>query len=318
MVPIGHAGDGGGSIRIPASACGLVGLKPTRGRVSLGPAEGEAWSGLVARHVLTRSVRDCAAVLDILAGAMPGDPYAAAPPTRAFRDEIGADVGRLRVGLRASTVPGELVTVDAACAAAATDAAVLLEALGHDVTDDSPAALDEVELVDVFLTIMAVATARDVERLAAIAKRAIGPDDVEPFTWAQSEAGRVVSATDFAAALERASGWSRRMAQWWDTGAGGFDVLLTPTMAALPAPLGQIRGDDPEGAVVAAIPYAAFTVPSNVTGQPAISVPLAWHDGLPVGVQLTAASGREGVLLRVAAQLEAARPWAGQRPPITA
>jgi amidase len=318
MVPVGHAGDGGGSIRIPASACGLVGLKPSRGRVSLGPAEGEAWSGLVTRHVLTRSVRDCAAVLDLLAGAMPGDPYAAAPPARPYRDELRADVGRLRVGVRASSVPGDLVSVDAACAAAATDAAALLEALGHDVTDASPAALDEVELVEVFFTIMAVATARDVERLAALAGRAIGPDDVEPFTWAQSEAGRAVAATDFASAIERASAWSRRMACWWDAGAGGFDVLLTPTMAALPARLGEIRGDDAEGAVVAAIPYAAFTVPSNVTGQPAISVPFTWHDGLPIGVQLVAATGREDVVLRLAAQLEAAQPWAGHRPPITA
>jgi amidase len=318
LVPVGHAGDGGGSIRIPASACGLVGLKPTRGRVSLGPTEGEVWSGLVARHVLTRSVRDSAAVLDLIAGAMPGDPYAAAPPTRPFRDEVGAEVSRLRVGVRAATVPGELVAVDPACIAAATEAGALLESLGHDVTYDAPAALDELELVDVFLTIVATATARDVERLAAVAGRAVRPDDVEAFTWAQYEAGRAISATDHIAAVERASAWSRRMARWWAADGDAFDVLLTPTMAAPPAPLGRIRSEDAEGAILEATPYVAFTVPSNVTGQPAMSVPFAWHHGLPIGVQLVAASGREDVLLRVAAQLERARPWTDRRPVITA
>ncbi|MFI5053504.1 MAG: amidase [Acidimicrobiia bacterium] len=318
MVPVGHAGDGGGSIRTPASACGLVGLKPTRGRVSLGPAEGEVWAGLVVRHALTRSVRDSAAVLDVISGAMPGDPYAAEAPARPFVDEVGADPGRLRIGVRSTTVPGELIPVDAACVTAASEAAALLESLGHDVVEDAPPALDEVELVVHFLTVLATSTARDVDRLEAVAGRAVGPDDVEPYTWAQSEAGRAVTSAGYLAAVEGLSGWTRRMARWWTVEGDGFDVLLTPTVAAPPASIGTIRGSDADGAVSAAIPYAAFTVPFNVTGQPAISVPLATPDALPIGVQLVAATGREDVLLRVAGQLEAARPWAGRRPPIGA
>jgi amidase len=255
-------------------------------------------------------------VLDIISGAVAGDPYVAAPPARAVRDEVGSDPGRLRIGVRASTVPGDLVPVDERCVAAALDAATLLEELGHAVVEDSPHALDEAELVVHFLTILATSTARDLERLGVVAGRAVGPDDVEPYTWAQSEAGRAVTSTDYLAALEGLATWTRRVARWWDV--DGFDLLLTPTVAAPPALIGTIRGDDADGAIVAAVPYAAFTVPFNVTGQPAISVPLLAPDPLPIGVQLVAAAGREDVLLRVAAQLEAARPWAGHRPPIRA
>ena len=140
--------------------------------------------------------------------------------------------------------------------------------------------------------------------------RDLGPGDVEPVTWAQAELGRAVTADAYLDAVESLRAWSRRVARWWDPDDGGFDLLLTPTMAKPPAPLGEIRGDDAEGAIFAATPYAAFTVPFNVTGQPAMSVPLSWADGLPIGVQLVAATGREDLLFRVAAQLEAARPWA--------
>src|SRR5262249_18347953 len=146
-VPFAHAGDGGGSIRIPASACGLFGLKPTRGRVSLGPDEGEAWAGLVVRHVLTRSVRDSAAALDVLAGAEPGDPYAAAPPLRPFLDEVGSDPGRLRIGMMSAVSPAGLVEVDPACIAAVHDAGTLLEALGHRVEPAYPEPLDDLALL---------------------------------------------------------------------------------------------------------------------------------------------------------------------------
>ncbi len=320
MVPIAHAGDGGGSIRIPASACGLFGLKPTRGRVSLGPLEGEAWAGMVVRHAVTRSVRDSAAVLDVIAGPMPGDPYAAAEPTEPFLAAVGSDPGRLRIGVRATTAPGGLCEVDPACVAAATEAATLLESLGHRVEESAPPPIDDIELVTNFLTVLAASVARDVDRLAAIAGRAIEPGDVEPYTWAQAELGRTVIAADYVAAIESLSAWTRRMARWWQPApeGDGFDLLLTPTVAAPPAPLGTIRGDDADGAVIAAIPYAAFTVPFNVTGQPAASVPLHWADGLPVGVQLVAASGREDLLISVAAQLETARPWADRRPSVFA
>jgi len=328
MVPVAHGGDGGGSIRIPASACGLFGLKPTRGRVSLGPDDGEAWAGLVARHVVTHTVRDSAAMLDVLAGAAPGDPYSAAPPVRPFADEVGADPGALRVGVMSTRAPAGLVPVAPACTAAADDAAALLESLGHTVEFASPAPLDDLALLVHFATVLAASTAYDVRKLGAVAGRDLTADDVEPVTWAQSEAGRAVTAAAYLDAVESLRAWSRRMAEWWEPAAGpadptgGFDLLLTPTMTRPPAPLGEIRGDDADGAIFAAAPYAAFTVPFNVTGQPAMSVPLWWSDDgstdLPIGVQLVAATGREDLLVRVAAQLEAARPWIDRRPPMHA
>jgi amidase len=319
MVPFAHAGDGGGSIRIPASACGLFGLKPTRGRVSLGPDDGEAWAGLVARHVVTRSVRDSAAVLDAIAGRVLGDPYAAAPPNRPFLDEVGADPGSLRIGHMQTQSPAGLVDVDLECVTALRDATVVLRKVcGHTVEYAYPDALDDIELLVHFTTVLAASTAFDLRRLAATAGRALGPDDVEPFTWAQAELGRAVTAEAYIEAVEALRAWSRRVVRWWEPDGGGFDLLLTPTMARPPAPLGEIRGDDPDGALVMATPYAAFTVPFNVTGQPAMSVPLWWKDGLPIGVQLVAAPGREDLLFRVAAQLENARPWIDRRPTVHA
>jgi amidase len=319
MVPFAHAGDGGGSIRIPASACGLFGLKPTRGRVSLGPDAGESWAGLVARHVVARSVRDSAAALDAIAGAVPGDPYAAAPPARPFADEVGADPGRLRIGTLILNSPGGLAEVDPVCTDAATDAATLLEQeCGHRVESAYPEPLDDLALLVHFTTVLAASTAYDLRTLGTMVGRDLGPSDVEPVTWAKAELGRAVTADAYLDAVESLRAWARRVARWWDPDDGGFDLLLTPTMAKPPAPLGEIRGDDADGAILAATPYAAFTVPFNVTGQPAMSVPLSWADGLPIGVQLVAATGREDLLFRVAAQLEAARPWAPRRPPVFA
>jgi amidase len=318
MVAFAHAGDGGGSIRIPASACGLFGLKPTRGRVSLGPDDGEAWAGLVARHVLTRTVRDSAAVLDVLAGAEPGDPYSAAPPARPFLEEVGADPGALRIGVMSTSSPAGLVEVDPACTAAAEDAAALLAELGHRVESASPEPLDELALLVHFTTVLAASTAFDLRKLATVAGRELTADDVEPVTWTQAELGRAIPADAYLEAVESLRAWARRMARWWTPGGGGFDLLLTPTMARPPARLDEIRGADAEGALIAATPYAAFTVPFNVTGQPAVSVPLHWADGLPIGVQLVAATGREDLLFRIAAQLEDARPWIDRRPPVHA
>jgi amidase len=324
MVAVGHAGDGGGSIRIPASACGLFGLKPTRGRVSLGPDLGEAWAGLVVRHAVTRSVRDSAAVLDVIAGPMPGDPYYAPPPTRPFAAEVGADPGRLRIGLR-TTAPAAMAATDPECEAAATDAAELLTSLGHEVVEASPAALDDDALMVHFTTVLTTGVVHDVEELAAALGRAVTPDDVEPLTWSYYEAGLQNTAIQYLDALNAAHRWSRMAAAWWaptSAGGEGFDLLLTPTMAEPPPVIGDVVGtaEDPWHGMARATAFACYTAPFNVTGQPAMSVPLRWEASrnLPVGVQLVAEYAREDLLLRVASQLEAARPWADRRPVVHA
>jgi amidase len=325
MVPLGHGGDGGGSIRIPASMCGLFGLKPSRGRMSVGPDEGEAWAGLVARHVITRTVRDSAAVLDLLQGPMPGDPYSAPAPRRPYLDEVGAPPGRLRIGIR-TTAPSSLAETHPACVAATEDAAQLLESLGHTVEAAAPAAFDDLTLIGAFATITNACLVHDLRALARTAGRDIGPDDVEPATWAQYEAGLAITAGGYLDALADAHAWTRRLAAWWSgdepgSEEPGFDLLLTPTLAQPPPLIGALRGtaEDPLSALADALPYAIFTAPFNVSGQPAMSVPLRWSDGgLPAGVQLVADHYREDLLLRVAGQLERARPWAERRPPVHA
>jgi len=326
MVPLGHAGDGGGSIRIPSSACGLFGLKPTRGRVSLGPDIGEAWAGLVQRHVLTRSVRDSAAVLDALQGPMPGDPYFAPPPAHPFLTDVGADPGTLRIGIR-TTAPMGLAKTHPTCAAAAEDAARTLESLGHHVEEASPAALDEAELFALFFSLLTTHVVLDVRELGAMSGQSVGPDDVEPLTWMYYEQGLQVTAIQYLEAVNGTHAWSRRVAEWWEPhdrgrgGRNGFDLLLTPTMAEPPPQIGDVLStkDDIERGMLRATAFATYAAPFNVTGQPAMSVPLSWtHDGLPIGVQLVAPYAREDVLLRVAAQLETARPWVDRHPPVHA
>jgi amidase len=319
MVPLAHGGDGGGSIRIPASMCGLFGLKPTRGRVSLGPGDGGAWGGLVVRHVITRSVRDSAAVLDVLAGAMLGDPYAAAPAARPFLEEVGAEAGRLRIGVR-TAAPGGLADVATDCVDAVADAVAALELLGHDVEPAAVDAIDDLAALGAFTVIQATSVAHDVDRLAARSGREVGPDDVESLSWSLCTVGRTISAAAYVEALETARAWSRRMARWWARDGGGFDLLLTPTMAEPPPRLGEMDSDarDASRALGRMVPFGVFTAPFNITGQPAMSVP-TWRAGtLPIGVQLVAATGREDLLLRVAAQLEGARPWTGRVPGVFA
>jgi amidase len=314
MVPLGHAGDGGGSIRIPASMCGLFGLKPARGRVSLGPAEHEAWNGLVMRHVVTRSVRDSAAVLDVLEGYMRGDWYSAPPPARSYVDEVGADPGRLRIGMRRSAPLG-LATVDPECVAAVDDTARLLESLGHSVVEAAPEALDDGALLETFGTVMLASLRADMADVEDAIGRPVTPDDMEPATWASFEAGGAIDAGSYLRALTRMQAWARRAIAWWFD--GGFDLVLTPTCAEPPPVLGDLT--DPETGGSRLLPFVLFTAPFNVTGQPAMSVPLATSaSGLPLGVQLVGAPYREDVLIRVAAQLEQATPWADRRPPVHA
>jgi amidase len=318
LVAAAHANDGGGSIRIPASHCGLVGLKPSRGRVSLAPDFGDVMSGLVAELAVTRSVRDTAAILDAVHGPAPGDPYAAPPPLRPYVDELGADPGRLRVGLMTAPPGGQFAT-HPECVTAAEYAAALLEELGHDVERSYPNELDDPDQVASFLVRWTGGIDWNLKYWSAVLGRELGPDDVEPSTWALAEQGRSHSAGDLLRTMEHAQVSSRRIAAWW--GDDGFDLLLTPTCAEPPPRLGEFDAppDNPLAPIMRAIPFATFTSTFNVTGQPAISLPLhQTPDGLPVGIQLVAAYGREDVLLRVAAQLEQVRPWADRTPPVHA
>ena len=314
MVPVGHAGDGGGSIRIPASMCGLFGLKPTRGRVSLGPAEHEAWAGLVMRHVVTRTVRDSAAVLDVLQGYMTGDWYTAPPPARRYADEVGAKPEKLRIGVR-TTAPLGLATVDPECIAAVDDAARLLESLGHFVVEAAPPALDDGALLETFTTVMLASLRADMSDVEDVIGRAVTPGDMEPTTWSNLQAAAAIDAGSYVRSLTKMQGWARRAIAWWLD--DGFDLVLTPTLAEPPPKLGDLT--DPETGGSRLLPFVLFTAPFNVTGQPAMSVPLATStSGLPIGVQLVAAPYREDLLFQVAGQLEHERPWADRRPQVHA
>lgn len=317
MVPVAHGNDMGGSIRIPASACGLVGLKPSRGRTTLGPDFGEFWWALTHEHVLARSVRDTAGVLDAVAGPAPGDPYTAPPFRRPLLEEIGASPGRLRIGFR-SRLPGGEGEAHSDCRAAVEEAARLLESLGHDVSGGSPEALDEAEHLGAVLTVFSVAITREIDRWSARIGRTIGKEDIEPINWFSTEMGRRVSAAEYVAATETLERYSRKLCEWWTS---GFDVLLTPTLGEPPPLLGTLSTTAAEPIEVMARwgRFAPFTVPFNVTGQPAISLPLHWNrDGLPIGVQLVAPYGREDLLVRLAAQLEQALPWSQRWPGVRA
>lgn len=315
MVAVAHANDGGGSIRIPASECGLVGLKPTRARTTLGPDIGDIRGGIVCEHVLTRSVRDTAAILDSVGGPASGDPYVAPVPVRPYIEEVGSDPGRLRVGLMTSLVGGE---VHPDCLEAATETARLLESLGHHVEAAHPQALDEADFTGNFITLWAIGNAADIDYWGRMYGRQLRQEEMEPLTWSLVEMGRSFSGPQYLAALDWLQAWSRRVQLWWEH---GFDLLLTPTIAEPPPPLGQFDSppDNPLAALFRAGALVPFTPQFNVTGQPAISLPLAWNgDGLPIGSQLVAPYGREDLLLRVAAQLEQARPWEDRRPRVHA
>jgi amidase len=313
MVALAHANDGGGSIRIPASACGLVGLKPSRGRISAGPDMGELVGGFAMEGVLSRTVRDTAAVLDLIAGSMPGDPYAAPPFTRPLAVEVGTPPGTLRVGLL-TRAPGGMRPLHADCVAAAEDVARLLESLGHRVEASHPEALDDPEALQQFSLIFSTQLAHTVELVSGLIGRALGPEDVDPLNWTMLEFGRSCSALQYLGASTWVDAFRRRMATWW---ASGFDLLVSPTLPEPPPPLGHFTPsrDNPVDTGMRASLFGCFTIPFNMTGQPAVSLPLGWSgDGLPIGVQLAAPYGREDLLVRVAAQLEAARPWVDRRP----
>jgi amidase len=311
LVAAAHATDIAGSIRIPAAQCGLVGLKPTRGRVVSGRT-GDYAVGMNTEGVLTRTVRDTAGLLDAIAERSSSGPWPAPPLPAPLVDDVGADPGRLRVGLCERAFNG--VDVDGDCAAAATDAARLLEQLGHDVEEDAPATLFEPELLAGARALLATHAAAELDAWSARLGRTLAEADVEPLTWQMVEQGRAVSGAAVLALLERQHELAARASSWWRSPAGdGYDVLVTPATAEPGPPLGAYKQGYTPGRA------GAFTRVFNVTGQPALSLPLGWpDDGMPRGVQLVAAYGREDVLVRLAAQLEAAAPWAHRRPSISA
>ena len=315
IVAVGHANDGGGSIRVPASECGLVGLKPSKGRVSQSPLIGESWNGATIDGCITRTVRDTAAVLDSISGYEPGDPYTAPPFARPLVDEVGVDPGRLRIGVLDRS---PMVASHPDCEAAVAAAAKLLSSLGHDVDDSSPAALADPAFPDRFVTLVSAATAHDLRLIEDILGRPLVEGDLEPDNEFYGAMGRSVSAVDYLLTLTALNTWCREMLSWWlpTDRSAGHDLLLTPVIATPPPLIGYLSG--PEGGLRVR-DMLQFTAQFNVSGQPAISLPLHWSaNGLPVGVQLVAAYGREDVLVRVAAQLEAAQPWSSRRPPVSA
>ncbi|MEO1059505.1 MAG: amidase, partial [Actinomycetota bacterium] len=310
MVPIANASDGGGSIRIPASCCGLVGLKTSQGRISLGPERDE--SGLSVAFCVSRTVRDSARLLDAVHGPGVGDTVIAPPPTRPFADEVGADPGQLRIGLLDHHPLGAPISPDVVDAARA--GATMLEGLGHHVEPGFPDVLTDAGFTERFMAMWAVNMATGIAGMGDMIGRELTADDVEPVNWAQAEFAKQVTGPQYARSLAAVVQYRRAMHQWW---ADGWDLLLTPTLAEPPVRIGEhdaVDGD-PLAPMRRAGQFVTFTPPFNASGQPAISLPLYWNDdGLPIGVQLVAAYGREDLLLSVAAQLEAAHPWADRHP----
>lgn len=314
LVPAAHANDGGGSIRIPASCCGLFGLKPTRGRVPLGPDLGDVMGGLVAEHAVTRSVRDSASLLDAVAGPEAGDPYAAPPPARPFAQEAALSPGKLRIGFSAKAPTG--VPVHADCVRAMEDAAKLCVELGHEVDESAPDINGELYL-DVFIKIWAAGVTWSVALAERETKRTASANDFEPLTWALVEMGRKISGPEYLLAWTALQGLSRQIARFFEK----HDLWLTPTLALPPVPLGHFDSppSNPLAGLWRATEFVAFTPFANITGQPAMSVPLFWNaEGLPIGTHFMGRFGDEATLFRLAAQLETARPWAKMRPPICA
>ncbi len=310
MVPLAHATDGGGSIRIPASCCGLFGLKPSRGRISFAPHLGDVNGGLVNEHVVTRSVRDSAAVLDILAGPQLGDPYTAPTQTSRYIGELDAPTRQLRIGYatRHVTTDGTIVDSHPDCIAAVAHAAGLLAKQGHQVEPAEIEALRDPEWVPRFLTIWIVGVATSLDEASRNLGRRIEPHETERLTWALGELGRMITGPGYADAWRWIHRQSRKIAEFWTT----YDLWLTPTVTEPPPLLGTFRSpdDDPLAGILRAGDFAPFTAPFNATGQPACSLPLYRNAaGLPIGVQLVAAYGREDLLLRTAAQLEAVQPF---------
>jgi amidase len=310
MVPIAHANDGGGSTRIPAACCGLVGLKPQRGRISLGPEIGHSF--LVADGVLTRTVRETAEVLDVLHGPTLGDMTWAPPPAEPFAESAARRPGRLKIAM-SSLSPVPDAVVDPVAVQAVQDAAALLESLGHEIVEADPP-WARPELAAVFTASFGPAACTQIKLAEMLAGRAATADDMEPLSWALYELCKNINSIDALLAEFQLHGVGRDLV----TFVGQYDVLLTPSLAEAPLPLGTLNPldeDDPMGTFTRSGLFTPFTPPCNISGQPAISLPLyEREDGLPLGVQLIGQPAREDALLALAAQLEDAQDWSERRP----
>ncbi|MCY3547431.1 MAG: amidase [Gemmatimonadetes bacterium] len=332
IVPMAGGGDGAGSIRMPASCCGLFGLKPTRGRIPPGPRDAEPWRGSVAEHVLTRSVRDSAAMLDATHGAEPGAPYRIEPPAAPFAHEVDADPGRLRVAWTTEPIVGSTLP-SADCVQAVAETAELLEELGHHVTETAPR-IDGRAFARAFMHMVAGEVGAEFEDLAQILGRRPRRTELEPLTWALGLVSGAVSSRELAVSLRTLERAGKAIGQFFTD----YDVLLTPTVATPPPKIGalppsrfehlQLRlvGALGSGRLIkagrlleriadSAFEYTPWTPVFNISGQPAMSVPLHWNGaGLPIGVHFVARAGDEATLLLLAGQLERARPWFDRTP----
>ena len=316
VVPLAHANDGGGSIRIPASCNGLVGLKPSRDRVPTGPDYGDPLCGLACEFVVSRSVRDSAALLDLVAGADVGAPGMLAPPTQSYREQLKTSPGKLRIAWTTTPASGAKIAPD--CEQAVHGTVRLLEGLGHTLVEDRPHYDWEVFLANVHVIWTAFTTAM-VDAAGAALGRKPSLDNLEAVTLACYEDGKRYSAADLVNAMGYNNVLSRQIGKFFQN----YDVLVTPTIARPPAPLGELNQNRQDMTATEwtrqVFSYVPFTPAFNSTGQPAISLPLHWNaNGLPIGVQFVGRFGDEATLLRLAAQLEQAQPWAGKRPPVHA
>ncbi|MHA6493287.1 amidase [Pseudomonas borbori] len=310
MVPAAHGNDGGGSIRIPASCCGLVGLKPTRARNSLAPDFGELLGGLLDEHVLTRTVRDSAALLDATHGAVPGDPYRAPPMSGLFLNEVTRQPGRLRIAFSRVDPAGRPLHPD--CIAAVEQTAKLLESLGHSVEEAQPQ-IEHESFVGAFTTMWFSGIAFAVELMSMQLGRPPQAGELEGLTRAVHQRGLTVSAVEFQLSELVLQQVGREMARFHQT----YDCWLTPTLATPPLRNGvvDVQQEDLEKAYAPIVDYSPFTAIHNASGQPAVSLPLHWNaEGLPIGVMLSAGFGEEALLFRLAGQLEQAKPWKDRRP----
>ncbi len=310
IVPVAHATDGGGSVRVPAACCGLVGLKVSQGRITGAPMRDE--TNLGVELAVSRTVRDTAIMLDIAQGPAVGDRVIAPPPSRPYLEEVGAPTGKLKIGfLDHRPISGDL---DADCAEGVRIVAKVLEDLGHHVEAAWPKALEDASFPAKFTALWGTNMAVAREGVAALLGREVTKDDFELVNWTMAEYSKHTSATDYANAILSTSHYRRAVQQWW---ADGWDILVTPTTGHIPLPIGSFDNDpsDPMKPIKVAADFVPFTPAFNTSGQPAISLPLHWTaDGLPVGIQFVAAYGREDLLIRLAAQLETAMPWAHRRP----